>query len=118
MEVGGVTADILRAHGYAVIEAANGSEALRLAVEHQDKIHLLLTDVVMPEMGGRPLAEQLRAARPEIKVLFVSGYPDDAFLQLNKLGPNSAFLRKPYSAPALVLKVQELLAVGQKLTTK
>lgn len=101
---------ILRNQGYTVLEATNGSEAIRVAHEHaRDEIHLLLTDIVMPQMGGKELADRLRLIRPGIKVLFTSGYTDNTIVQHGLLDPDIAFLEKPFSPAALVRKVREVL---------
>ena len=105
-----MAARILREQGHTVLEAATGEEALRVAKEKgEDRIHLLLTDVVMPRMGGRELADRLRVDRPDIKVLFFSGYTDEAVARHGVLDRGAAFLQKPFSPAALARKVRELL---------
>jgi len=105
-----LVARILRARGYTVLEAADGEDALRIAQEHAGvAIQLLLTDVVMPRMGGPVLAARLTALRPTIKVLFTSGYTDAAIVQHGMLDPGVAFLPKPYRPATLVRKVREVL---------
>ncbi|HEV7991693.1 MAG TPA: ATP-binding protein, partial [Gemmatimonadaceae bacterium] len=99
---------ILERFGYTVIEAPNGTVALG-AAQRSGRIDLLLTDVVMPEMSGRELAEQFGRIRPEIPVLFMSGYTDDAIVRHGLLRPNIAYLQKPFSADALARKVREAL---------
>jgi len=101
---------ILQKQGYDVLEASHGEEALHLAAQHAAPIHLLLTDVVMPRMGGRELADHLRSARPDLKVLFVSGYSDEDISQHGPLPPDAAFLQKPFSLAALIEKTQTLLS--------
>ncbi len=109
-EVRSLTARILREQGYTILEAANGEKALRLAgAQPELEIHLLLTDVVMPLLGGQGLAEQLSAARPRLKVLFMSGYTDDSIAHHGVLDPDIPFLRKPFSPSALAHKVREAL---------
>ncbi len=102
-------ARILREHGYEVLEAGTGSEALHIATLWQNPIHLLLTDVVMPLMGGKELAERLHSFRPEIRVLFMSGYTQNTILQSGILNPGIQLLTKPFSASSLVRKVGEEL---------
>jgi len=101
---------ILRHQGYRVLDAADGEEAMHIAHEHtEDEIHLLLTDVVMPRMGGKELADRLKTLRPSVKVLFISGFPDDAIAHHGILAPGIAFLQKPFSPAALAQKVREVL---------
>jgi PAS domain S-box-containing protein len=107
--VRGLARDILHRHGYTVLEASDGDEALRVAQAHRGAIHLLLTDVVMPRMGGRELADRLAAARGPLKVLYVSGYADDAAAAEAAPEPGRAFLEKPFTAAALASKVREVL---------
>jgi hypothetical protein len=107
--VRGLAAMALRAAGYAVLEAAHGGEAVRTAEAHAGPIHLLVSDVVMPELGGRLLAERLTASRPGMKALFVSGYTDDAVVRHGVLEAEVAFLQKPFTPAALTRKVREVL---------
>ena len=101
---------ILEAQGYEVLLAANGQEGLRVAGAHKGRpIRLAVTDVVMPLMGGTVMAEWLKATHPDIKVLFTSGYTDDAIVQHGVLNPGVAFLPKPYSPATLTRKVREML---------
>ncbi|MBW2121321.1 MAG: PAS domain-containing protein [Deltaproteobacteria bacterium] len=110
LSVRNVTAGTLRAQGYTVLEASDGKEALAVARQHRDRrIDLLLTDVVMPQMGGRALAERLLAERPDTKVLFFSGYPGEAIVHHGVLDRGSAFLQKPFSPAGLAWKVREVL---------
>jgi len=108
-EVRGLARDILHQQGYTVLEAADGDEALRIGREHGGPIHLLVTDVVMPQMGGRELADRLRAGRHETKVVYVSGYTDDATLHQGVSQTGMAFLPKPFTAAALAHKVRQVL---------
>jgi two-component system, cell cycle sensor histidine kinase and response regulator CckA len=99
--------EVLRRHGYAVLEARHGVDALRLAERHRDPIHLLMTDVVTPHMSGRDVAERLTSARPTMKVLFVLGQAGDELA--GDLARGSTFLRKPFTPDALARKVRVLL---------
>jgi PAS domain S-box-containing protein len=104
-----VARKILNSYGYRVLEAVNGEQALHLAEGYTDKIHLLFTDVVMPQMSGKELAGKLKALRPDIKVLFASGYTDNAIVYHGLLYPGTNFLQKPFSPEALAQKVREVL---------
>jgi PAS domain S-box-containing protein len=104
-----LTAKILRKRGYTVLEAEGGAQALSLAAEHQGIIHLLLTDVVMPEMGGPEVAQRLRAARPGTLVLYMSGYTDEAILKHGALDASTPFLQKPFTPWGLAARVRDLL---------
>ena len=84
-----------------MLAASNGRDALRLAEDHQGPIHLLVTDVVMPYMGGRQVAESVKEIKPGIKVLYCSGYTDDAVVRHGVLEAGTAFMQKPFS-PALL----------------
>jgi two-component system cell cycle sensor histidine kinase/response regulator CckA len=99
----------LEEHGFTILAAANGQEALRLAALHTGKIHLLLTDVVMPGMNGRALAEHLLPKRPEMRVLYISGYTDSFIAGHGVLEPGTHLLHKPFTEEALVSKVREVL---------
>lgn len=102
--------EYLQSVGYAVLEAASGAQAFEKAKEFHGQIHLLLTDVVMPEMSGPELVRQIRVLRPEIKVIFTSGYTNDAIARQGVLDPAVAFIQKPYRPKALARKIQEVLA--------
>jgi CheY-like chemotaxis protein len=105
-----VAATMLRRHGYTVIEAGRPSEAISLATSEAPSIHLLLTDVVMPEMGGRLLAEKLGQLVPNLPVLFMSGYTDDAIVRHGVQESRVAFLQKPFTQESLLRSVHQVLA--------
>jgi PAS domain S-box-containing protein len=100
---------ILERYGYTVLEAPSGRDALNIALKRQSPIHLLLTDVVMPEMSGRDLAEQICELRPSAKVLYMSGYTDDAVVLQGILSAEIPYLQKPFSPATLARKVREVL---------
>ena len=105
----GLTQRMLQKCGYKVLTARDGAEALAVAESHSGVIDLLLTDVIMPKMSGWVLAERLRAARPQMKVLFVSGQVDDHIDAAALAGEGTAFLPKPYTADELLEQVRVLL---------
>ena len=101
---------ILHAQGYTVLVASNGEEALRvIQASGEETIDLLVTDVVMPQMGGKILAEQVASVYPSINVLFISGYPTDAIVHHGRLEPGTHFLSKPFTRTAFARKVREVL---------
>jgi DNA-binding response OmpR family regulator len=101
---------ILEAQGYSVLRASNGQEGLRVAREHKGQpIALVITDVVMPQMGGHTMAEWLRTGDANLKILFTSGYTDDAITRKGLLQTGGEFLPKPYAPATLVRKVREML---------
>jgi signal transduction histidine kinase len=102
----------LREKGYTVVEAVNGEEGLRMARQHDGKIDLVLTDVVMPVMGGKEMADALRTSHPDTKILFTSGYTEDAMGHHGVLRPGILFLQKPYMTATLARKVREVLDEG------
>jgi CheY-like chemotaxis protein len=100
---------VLLAQGYTVLEARDGEEAFRLAQQRQGPIHLLVTDVVMPRMSGRHLAELLTRDRPGLRVLFMSGYAEEAITRSEVPEAGRAFLQKPFNPVRLARKVREVL---------
>jgi signal transduction histidine kinase/CheY-like chemotaxis protein len=104
-----VTKRIFVRNGYRVITAANGPEALRIARDHPGEIHLLITDVVMPHMLGKDVAEKLRAIKPEIEVLYMSGYAQPVLTSQGRLDPNVALVEKPFSEADLLAKAGQVL---------
>jgi PAS domain S-box-containing protein len=104
-----MTRTILEMNGYRVLEASSGDEALATYKQHEGRIDLVITDVVMPQMSGRELAQSLEALRPGIKVLYVSGYTDDAIVRHGLLDEGIAFIQKPFTPEAFSRKVREVL---------
>jgi len=104
-----VVRQMLEWHDYTVLEATDGKAALRLAAEHEAPIHLLLTDVVMPEMNGRELTGKLTALHPEMKVLYMSGYAEGVIDQRGVLESGTAFIQKPFTLDTLTQKVRQIL---------
>jgi PAS domain S-box-containing protein len=104
-----VAKQVLERQGYTVLEAPHGEAALHLAQKHRGPIHLLLTDVVMPVLSGRQLAEQLAPLRPDMKVLYASGYTDDSVVRHGILESGTAYLQKPFTPDSLARKVREVL---------
>jgi CheY-like chemotaxis protein len=100
---------VLEQAGYTVLLASGGAEALQLAARHAGPIQMLVTDVVMPGMNGRELARRLLELRPDTKVLYLSGYADDAVERHGVLDPGTAFMQKPFSPGALASRVREVL---------
>jgi CheY-like chemotaxis protein len=112
-----LTCKVLRKQGYAVLAAADGPEALSVAEQHASAIHILVTDVVMPGMSGRDVGRQLAARRPDMRVLYLSGYADDSIVHHGVLEPGLAFLQKPFAPETLVRRVRELLDAPSGLVT-
>jgi CheY-like chemotaxis protein len=104
-----LTGRILRGCGYTVLEAANAADGVSLCEKYAEAIHLLVSDVVMPGLGGRELAERLRRLRPAMKVLFMSGYTDDTVVRLGVREAEVNFLQKPFVPVELTRKVRKVL---------
>ena len=100
---------VLKHSGYNVLEAQHGAEALRIVLQHPNPIHLLLTDLVMPLMGGRDLAKRLLGMRKDIKVLYMFGCTDDSAIRRGKLEPGTDFIQKPFTSNSLLRKVRSVL---------
>jgi YesN/AraC family two-component response regulator len=101
---------MLSRQGYRILDASSAADALALAREMEGPIDMLLTDIVMPQMNGLELAKEMKAARPGIKVLFMSGYTDNAVVQQGLLTAEMPFIQKPFTSAALQSKVREVLA--------
>jgi two-component system, cell cycle sensor histidine kinase and response regulator CckA len=97
----------LSRQGYEVLEAASGAEALKVMAKAQGKVDLVVSDVIMPEMDGPTMLKELRKTKPDLKIIFVSGYPDDAFRKSLNPDEQFAFLPKPFTLPQLAAKVKE-----------
>jgi two-component system cell cycle sensor histidine kinase/response regulator CckA len=108
-EVRGLIDKTLRRHGYVVLVASNGAEAAAIAREHMGTIHVLLTDVVLPGTGGREIARKLIAEREQLRVVYMSGYTDDAIVHHGVLDPGLAFIQKPFTGETLLRKIREVL---------
>ena len=100
---------LLEWHGYTVLEARNGADALRVFEAYEQDIDLVLTDVVMPEMGGYELVERLRARRPELRVVFMSGYAERAFTSDGSIPGRTGYLEKPFTVETLTRRLREVL---------
>jgi len=101
--------DTLAGRGYDVLEAGNGETGIAAATRHQGNIDLVITDVMMPGMGGREMVQELIKARPGTKVLYLSGYTEDAILNDGSVDKAAAFLQKPFTLQSLSRKVREVL---------
>jgi two-component system cell cycle sensor histidine kinase/response regulator CckA len=108
--------EFLGLSGYTVLEAENGEDGLRVARDYLGHIHLMVTDVIMPRMGGAKLAEQLAAERPQMKVLFLSGYAESTILQHGAIDMAARFLQKPFTLTSLARKIREILQVDAART--
>jgi CheY-like chemotaxis protein len=106
---------VLRQHGYTVLPAAQPRDAIEICQTHSGGIDLLLTDVVMPQMSGRELAERTARIRPDMRVLYMSGYTEDAMRGAGMAEPGTAFLRKPFTPAVLTRKIREVLEDRQGL---
>lgn len=104
-----VVVDLLSQLGYHMLSAASGDEAIKIAKEYPDKIHLLITDVVMDELPGPELAEKLLKDRPEMKVVFISGFADGSLSPGGVLKPGMVLVQKPFSIRTLSAKLREVL---------
>ncbi|MEW5976221.1 MAG: PAS domain S-box protein [Acidobacteriota bacterium] len=102
--------DVLRKEGYVVLEAQRGLEAVEMVARHQGPIHLLLTDVVVPQMGGHKLAGQLTRWRPDLRIVYMSGYTDSAIVHHGLLQAGTTFLQKPFTPEVLLAKVRQALS--------
>jgi CheY-like chemotaxis protein len=100
---------VLERAGYQVLEAANGEEALAIFEKQGAAVDLVLTDMVMPKMSGRELAERVLQIRPDAKVIFMSGYTDDVLIRTGALNPGMSFLQKPLRAATLIAKIRAAL---------
>jgi two-component system, cell cycle sensor histidine kinase and response regulator CckA len=107
-----LSARILERHGYAVLVARDGKEAIDMSRKHRGEIDLMISDVVMPEVGGRRLSETICAQRPEMRVIFMSGYTAGEIDKRGELDPAIAFIQKPFTATQLLTKVREVLDAG------
>jgi len=105
-----IATEVLERVGYRVLPEGSAAAALARASAHEGRIELLLTDVVLPDMNGRELADRLRAERPDSRVLYTSGYTDEIKILNGQTGPGTLFLPKPYDPPTLLRSVREVLA--------
>ena len=104
-----LTREVLEKYGYTVLEAANGEEALVVAERHLGSVDLLLSDVVMPRMGGPELAQALLLRRPSVKILYMSAYTEHPMVRRGVVDAGVAFLQKPFTPTVLVSRIRELL---------
>jgi CheY-like chemotaxis protein len=105
---------ILETRGYKVLEAMNGADALRILEDPRRVLDLVVTDIVMPDMGGRELVDRLKRNRPDLPVLFVSGYSEEGFHGNRGLRAGDHFLQKPFTPDGLVRMVREMLSLAGK----
>ena len=101
--------EVLEAQGHTVLDAGDGREALSVSERYDGPIHAMITDVVMPQIGGSELAERLSSRRPNFKILYVSGYADNAILHHGILAPGVHFIQKPFAPEGLTSKLRKLL---------
>jgi DNA-binding NtrC family response regulator len=104
-----VVRETLEASGYRILEALDVADAIRICEVYAKRIHLVLTDVVMPKMGGRRLAARAQLIRPEMKVLYMSGYTDEAIVHHGVLDASVNFIQKPFSTAGLTRKIRDVL---------
>jgi len=104
-----LSCEILEMNGYRVLAAADGEEACRVCEAYSGEIHLMITDVVMPQMSGREVAEHVSKKRPDMQVLYMSGYTDDSVVRHGVLDEKIPFLQKPFTPDSFARKVRELL---------
>jgi two-component system cell cycle sensor histidine kinase/response regulator CckA len=111
-----LVASLLEMNGYTVLQAKEGREAIEIAEQQRGKIDLLLTDIVMPDMNGRELADKLVVEHPKLKVVFTSGYPADATVRQGLSEANVAFIEKPYLPDELARTLRSVLDTVERLT--
>jgi PAS domain S-box-containing protein len=116
-EVRQVASRILRRNGYRVIEAGNGADALKAADNEAEPVDLIVTDIVMPEMGGTELAKRIREKQPDARILFTSGYTEDAVVRQSLLHEGESFIEKPFTPATLAKKAREMLNVDEDEVT-
>jgi CheY-like chemotaxis protein len=112
-----LTCQYLKTQGYTVLEAADGAAAVQLCVGHRGEVHLLLTDVIMPGMNGHALAKRIISLRPNVKVLYMTGYAENAIVHNGTLDPGVNLLQKPFSLQSLKEKVREVLDLATMAST-
>ena len=108
-DVRGLTREVLERQGYTVLEAGDGVQALQVHEKEGARIDLILTDVVMPRMSGREMVDRVRAVRPDMRVLYMSGYTEDAIVRHGVLDASMRLLGKPYTPADLIRKIREVL---------
>ena len=104
--------DVLKQRGFVVLEAKGGREAIDLAARCEESIHLIVTDLIMPGLSGDRMVDEILAARPGIRILFISGYADDRIADRIAGSSNTGFLAKPFTPDQLIWKVREVLDAG------